>query len=155
VQSGDTLFSLARVSGSTVSDIRAGNCLADETIFVQQTLYLPLPGTTLASTDISIEGCNAPGVSLDPTLVGRIVSGVFEVRGTANIENFSYYRLEVLPPGASSYVEVRRGAQRVVDSVLARINTGRFAPGVYRLRLVVVDARGAFPQPCDIPLIIE
>jgi hypothetical protein len=138
-----------------VSDIRAGNCLADETIFVQQTLYLPLPGTTLASTDISIEGCNAPGVSLDPTLVGRIVSGVFEVRGTANIENFSYYRLEVLPPGASSYVEIRRGAQRVVDSVLARINTGRFAPGAYRLRLVVVDARGAFPQPCDIPLIIE
>jgi hypothetical protein len=156
VQSGDTLFSLARASGVTVDDVVAGNCLTSETIFAGQTLYLPASDTTAnAAVDISVEGCNVPGVVLDSALVGQIVSGVFEVRGTADIDNFAYYRLEILPPGATAYVEIRRGARRVIDGILGRVNAGRFASGIYRLRLVVVDERGGFPQPCAIPLIIE
>jgi hypothetical protein len=148
------LFSLARISGSAVSDIRVGNCLPNETIFALQTLYLPLPGSNNVASG-AVDGCNAAGVSLDHALVGQTVSGVFEVRGTANIDNFAYYRVEVLPPGANAYVEVRRSFRPVVDGVLARVSATRFAPGEYRLRLVVVDARGGFPQPCDIPVIIQ
>jgi hypothetical protein len=150
---GDTLFSLARRSGSTVSEIRAGNCLTDDTIFALQTLYLPAAQTL--SMETVVVGCNAPGVLIDPSLVGRVLSGVFEVRGTAIIENFAYYRLEIRALDATSYQEIRRGRQAVVDGVLARISAERFSPGEYRLRLVVVDARGAFLQPCEIPLIIQ
>ncbi len=153
VQSGDTLFSLARGSGSTVSALQSGNCLADETIFAAQELYLPSPqAITTADT---IEGCSAPGVFIDPGLFGQMLSGVFEVRGTARIEDFAFYRLEIASAGSEVFAEIRRGVTPVVDGVLARVSSARFAPGSYRLRLVVVDARGGFPQPCAIPLIIQ
>ena len=46
VQPGDTLFSLARLTGSTVEELKRANCLFDERIYAGQRLYVPrLPPT--------------------------------------------------------------------------------------------------------------
>ena len=51
VQSGDTLFSLARATGSTVDELKLANCLPDDQIDVGQLLYVPrLPINTLTPT---------------------------------------------------------------------------------------------------------
>lgn len=43
VQAGDTLFSLATATGSTVKELRQANCLPDDLIYSGQLLYLPRP----------------------------------------------------------------------------------------------------------------
>ena len=40
-QPGDSLSLLSRLSGASVAEIRAANCLKNSTIFIGQQLYLP------------------------------------------------------------------------------------------------------------------
>ncbi|HLF75458.1 MAG TPA: LysM peptidoglycan-binding domain-containing protein [Anaerolineales bacterium] len=47
VRPGDTLYSLARATGSTADELRLANCLPDYQIYAGQILYVPrLPGFT-------------------------------------------------------------------------------------------------------------
>jgi len=50
VQRGDTLYSLARRFGTTITDIIQANCLKSYTIYVGQRLYLPPPPPTFTPT---------------------------------------------------------------------------------------------------------
>jgi hypothetical protein len=151
---GDTLFSIARRVGSTVELLRAANCLADaDVIFGEQILYIPPPNGTVDVSALA-EGCQAAGSFISEPVLGAIVRGVIEVRGTANIDSFRFYRLEIRRDSDPVYQEIVRGGHPVVDGVLGRVNTSRFAEGVYVLRLVVVDQRGAFVQPCAVPILV-
>jgi LysM repeat protein len=55
VQRGDTLFSLAQATGSSVDELKRTNCLADNTIYVGQLLYiarLPTMTPTASATEV-------------------------------------------------------------------------------------------------------
>ncbi len=71
VQAGDTLYSLAQRTGTTVEALRQANCLPDYTIRIGQRLYLPrLPLPTLSPTP-TVTRTPSPtptnGVTVTPT----------------------------------------------------------------------------------------
>ncbi len=158
VQRGDTVFRLATNAGATVADVRGANCLADaDLIFVGQTLYLPAQPNAQATPAplLDVIGCLDTRSQISAPGVGAILSGRFEVRGTAEVANFSFYRIEAREASEDAYTTVYRGTTPVIDGLLATLDAGRFGSGLYYLRLVVVDGRGGIVQPCAIPVFFQ
>ena len=100
--------------------------------------------------------CADPGVNITSPEVNAYVGGVVEIRGTANIENFQYYKIE-FAAGAdpSDWHWIGEGRNPVDGGVLLTWNTAELSPGVYSLRLTVVDVTGNYPPPCQVQLYIE
>lgn len=103
--------------------------------------------------------CPNPGVRIVSPGVNQVVQGNFAVRGSASIADFSYYKIEVGPglnPGDNAWTVVGNLHDAPVNSgVLATFNSGSYAPGIYTLRLVVVDATGNFPEPCRVTINVQ
>lgn len=84
--------------------------------------------------------------------------GTHSILGTASIEDFQFYKLEVgvgkTPIEFHSIAPVQ--TQEVVNGILYRDwNTGALPEGTYTLRLTVVDETGNFPPPCDVIVHID
>jgi len=170
VQRGNTLFSIARAVGSTVAELRDANCLQNvDNILAGQRLFVPREPdfpvrqviddpnvvTSLPSNDLFVQGCTAPGVQLTDPVAGQRVSGIVQLNGTANIDGFQYYKFEIRPDFAEVFNFYDQFDVPVTNGVLGEINTAQFDPGLYWIRLVVVDQTGNFPEPCVIPMIFE
>ena len=94
--------------------------------------------------------CPSPGVQISQPFDGATVSGVIQLTGTAQIDNFSYYKVEFRVPGRDwSFIE---SYESPGTGVIASWNTATVPPGNYEFRLVVVDITGNFPKPCEIQL---
>lgn len=163
MQPGNTLFQIALATGSTVSELRAANCLENvDTITAGDVLLVPrLPeggvvGTPiLPGAGVGAVGCTVPGVIITSPGTGASLSGVVTVIGTADIPNFDYYKIEVRPDAASVYNFYGSYRTPVVNGALAALNTELFDNGLHWIRLTVVDNTGNFPQPCAIPVIFR
>jgi len=96
-------------------------------------------------------GCPDPNVSLTAPEEGSTVSGVIEVRGTANHTAFGFYQYHymLLSPEASWNV-VTAGDEPVVDDLLGVWDTTWLVAGEYFLRLVVTDTEGVATAECVI-----
>jgi hypothetical protein len=84
------------------------------------------------------------------------VSGMVPIIGTAEHENFKFYKLESgvgADPGVWSYFD--GGDRPVKGAQLGTLNAGALAPGTYSVRIVVVDASGNFPPPCQTTIVIR
>ena len=78
--------------------------------------------------------------------------GTYSIRGTADIEDFQFYKLEVgkghKPIEFWSIDDIQ--TKKVINGILYRDwNTGALPAGPYTLRLTVVDHSGQYPTPCD------
>jgi hypothetical protein len=168
VQYGNTLFSIARAVGSTVGELRTVNCIADaDNIGVGDILFVPrmpngpvrtgIPQLPEASEVINFQsvGCTIPASSINGPAPGTRLSGLFTVSGTAALDDFQFYRLEVRPDFPNIYNFYARSEQQVVNGTLGQINAELFDDGLYWVRLTVVDTTGNFIQPCAIPVIFE
>ncbi|MBI3241957.1 MAG: hypothetical protein HYZ49_06655 [Chloroflexi bacterium] len=108
-------------------------------------------------------GCLNPNATIDSPIPGAILAGEVEVRGTASIENFAFYKVEISTlgenwlPVITSQLDPNDNTRTlpVVDGLLGTWDTRLQEPGAYALRLVVVDAAGQNPEPCTIPIIIQ
>jgi hypothetical protein len=94
------------------------------------------------------------------------LAGKVEVRGTANIENFAFYVIEVSTLGnnwlsvitSPKVTPVPSGPELsmpVVEGILGVWDTSLQEPGNYALRLTVYDSAGNSPLPCTIPITIQ
>jgi hypothetical protein len=170
VQPGDTLFSIARAVGSSVSQLRESNCLQDEDrIFAGDGLYLPtLPiGAVRTTTPSAALTPEMPGQNLQPVgctantqitspSPGQTVNGTFTLTGTANLPgDFWYYRLEVRPDFANTFNFYGRFDEPVMNGTLGQIEAGVFGSGLHWVRLTVVNLGGGEETPCVIPLIFR
>lgn len=168
VQPGNTLFSIARAVSSTVGELRTVNCIPDaDNIDVNQVLFVPHPPNGPVRTGVPrvperhtvqrlpTEGCSVPASSLSSPSVGQHLSGSFTVTGTAALDNFQYYKLEVRPDFTNVYNFYSRSDVPVMNGVLGNVNADLFDDGLYWVRLVVVDKTGNFIEPCAIPVIFE
>jgi hypothetical protein len=103
--------------------------------------------------------CPNPNVRITSPGVNQVIQGNFVVRGTANHEDFQYYKVEVGPganPGDQQWAVVGQLHNSPVNGgVLATFNSGAYAPGTYTLRLVVVDQTGNFPEPCRVTISVQ
>ena len=117
-------------------------------------LGTPLP--TATATEVNIPagaGCTNPSATLTFPAFGESVAGPVEVKGTANIADFAFYKLEVNGPGTGgNWQTLSAGSTPVVDDVLGTWDASIYAPGSYNFRMVVYDAAGNWPPPCVVPI---
>ncbi|GAB4160349.1 MAG: hypothetical protein Fur0021_32240 [Candidatus Promineifilaceae bacterium] len=109
----------------------------------------PLPPTTTVE---AAGNCPAT-VNFSAPAADSFVSGLVAFRGTATGENFGFYRLEVNGP-ETGYVWAsllgRTMAQPVSEGLLGSANFDGWLPGVYQVRLVVVDNTSNEQGSCTI-----
>lgn len=108
----------------------------------------PLPPPTCPNPQVQI---TAPGS-------GAHLEGVVEIWGTADIDQFQYYKVEYgvgeTPPGWVVIDDLKY--EPVSEGVLVVWNTAGFTPGTYTLRLTVVDITGNYPEPrCKVSVTLE
>jgi hypothetical protein len=103
--------------------------------------------------------CPNPNVRISSPGVNQAVQGNLPIRGSANIANFQYYKVEVGPganPKDQQWTVVGQlHNSPVAGGVLETFNSGAYAPGTYTLRLVVVDQTGNYPEPCRVTITVQ
>lgn len=107
-------------------------------------------GTAPTLTPLAGQGCTPDQVMILEPKDGDTVSGVVEVKGTADITNFGFYKYEIARPGESVWLSINAGEQPVREDLLGEWVTSVLPPGDYNLRLVVADNQGKFLPACII-----
>lgn len=132
-----------------------GITVAVETTPVVIPTDTPIPtATPIPEADLQPD-CPSPNAQMTYPLAGSDISDIVEIQGTADINAFSYYKFEVLFPGANMPTDIAQYNVAVENGRLGTwdvSNTERYPPGgPYRLRLVVVDIYGN-TTVCTIPV---
>ncbi len=97
--------------------------------------------------------CPSPAARITAPGAGATVSGVVQFTGTANVENFQYYKLELgVGPSPTEWAFLFSREAPVVDGPLGSWDSATVPPGTYTIRLVVVDRTGNYPPPCQVTL---
>jgi hypothetical protein len=115
------------------------------------------PEATLTPTPKPVVLPNCPNIQArltNPT-VNAVLKGPVEITGSANIDNFDYYKFEVRHAGATEWSTLQLFRERVDDGVLGIWDTSALPAGDYTFRLVVVDKTGNYPEPCEVNVTIE
>ena len=82
-----------------------------------------------------------------------MLEGAVEIRGTANIDNFDYYKFEFRPEEATDWSFVQSFEEPVVDDSLGIWDTSTLSAGDYWFRLQVVQIDGNYKR-CEVPVTI-
>jgi hypothetical protein len=98
--------------------------------------------------------CPNPGVRITYPPMRAIVNGVVQVVGSADIENFDYYKFEYRTLGVGEWTFLQSFGAPVNGGVLGAWDTGTVEPGEYEFRLVVVDITGNYPEPCTVTITV-
>ena len=109
----------------------------------------PTPGTAEPTeSPVRRPQCPSAQAVIAQPGIGQVFSGPAAITGTATHDNFAYYKLEYgagANPAVWSYFA--GGEAPVVNGRLGTLNV--LPPGTYSIRIVVVDASGNFPTPCQ------
>lgn len=164
IKRGDTLFKIAQAVGSTVSELQRVNCIDDKDRIITGTrLYVPNHGAS-NNDDLSDSpgggsygriGCSDPNVARIANLYTlQRVGSSFSVSGTAYLDDFWYYKLEIQSAETGEIHFWLDSQTPVKNGFLGQIITDGFGSGIYLVRLVVVYPRGDTPPEniCAIPV---
>jgi hypothetical protein len=90
---------------------------------------------------------------------GMVVFEAIPIRGTANIENFAFYRFEIRAAQPGENFAPIGGVEsdyqqpvRESNGVLGQFTPYNFLPGEYRLRMVVFDTNNEAKANCEITI---
>jgi len=101
--------------------------------------------------------CPNPGVRITSPGMDAILNGPAQILGTANISNFQYYKVEVgsgeNPTSWSIFSDIHKSP--IAGGLLDIWDPSGYPPGVYKLRLTVVDNTGNYPLPCEVRVMVE
>jgi len=107
---------------------------------------LPLPSPTPEPTagETMIADCPYPAARITSPMAGETVSGVYVVRGTADFPGgVGRYKLEILRPNVPGWAFLWENYNAVKEGVLMpRFDASIFPPGIYTLRLMLIDGAG-------------
>ena len=81
------------------------------------------------------------------TIFRVMVQDVFLLTGTALVDNFSYYQVEVRPDSIEAYRFYSRSGQPVVNDSLGTVDSTIFEAGLYWVRLSVINTAGRVSEP--------
>jgi LysM repeat protein len=148
VQRGDTLAKIAMRYGVSVWSIVQANNLANPNV-----IY---PGQRLHIPPASESGWIKPGCGhLVWPREGATLSGPVQARGTADVANFGYYKLEYRKDGLGDWHYITGANSPVRNGPLGTWDTRTVNDGRYVFRLVVVDRTGNYPPPCEIAVQVK
>lgn len=87
--------------------------------------------------------CGSADAMMFNPVAGETVTGGFPIRGTALVPSGGKYRVEILRPNIPGWAFLWENYNQVRDNVLMpSFNPRLFPPGVYTLRLSIVDGAG-------------
>jgi len=153
VQRGDTVSALALRYGTTIWTIVSANNLASANrIYVGQRLFIPCGKITPKPPAGNCTHIASPRH-------GSTVSGKVVVRGTANVDNFWYYKFEYRRDDGQENWITYDGLKYapVVNGILGEwnLNALQLPDGWYWFRVVIVDWSGNYPPPCEMRLYVR
>jgi hypothetical protein len=102
------------------------------------------------SVPSGMSGCVPDQIMITAPEPGESVSGTVEITGTANVQNFGFFKYEVAPMGSQNWATISAGREPKVNEVLGPWNTSSLTNGDYFLRLVITDNVGVSLEPCVI-----
>jgi hypothetical protein len=85
----------------------------------------------------------------------EVISGQYNIIGTATLDDFQYYKIEVAQGGTGNWDYKGGGQAPVTAGLLATLDTTSMANGIWGLRLVVVDQTGNFVPPCQVTVTVQ
>ena len=148
VRWGDTLAKIAmRFGVSSWAIVRANNIANPNVIYPGRRLFIPT-GTPVVPPQPNRPGCE----HLTSPVAGAVLSGIVQAKGTADLTNFWYYKLEFRKDGLDQWHYITGAETPVHSGLLGNWDTRPLANGGYTFRLVVVDRTGNYPPPCEIPV---
>ncbi len=113
------------------------------------------PEATNVPLVVDSSGCLNPQATLTDPGPNQQIAGSFEVRGTANIDNFAFYSLQLSGANTNgAWVSLYVGNTPVVNGTLGSFDTSAYDSGEYAFRLVVKDGTGNYPFPCVVPVTV-
>lgn len=128
------------------------------------TTATPLPRPTLAplATDTPPPpppaavpaDCPNPAVRISEPADAVQVSGVINIIGSANIDDFGYYKFEFRGTEYGDWTFIQSFDQPINGGILGAWDTRSVPSGDYEFRLVVVDSTGNYPAPCAVKLTV-
>lgn len=145
-------FPAALPQQSPVIDLTSSPASTLEGEVLQEETSLPtdigIPST--AASEVAGEGCIPGQIMLTEPVDGSEISGLVVIKGTADVQNFGFYKYEAARPGETVWQTIQAGREIVKDGELGQWDTRTMAPGEYMLRLVIVDNQGENLEPCVI-----
>ncbi|MDF1512557.1 MAG: hypothetical protein P1S60_01985 [Anaerolineae bacterium] len=151
------LFTLTPDQNLPENTLSAGSSITEVVVGAPALAGTAVPLATISPVppEMMQPDCPNPDAQITFPIAGIELSGVIEVRGTARINAFSYYRFEVKFPGSDIPNFISQYNQSVDDAVLGTwdISNSTNYPdgGPYRFQLVVVDIYGNTTL-CTIPV---
>jgi hypothetical protein len=112
--------------------------------------------TPLQEDELQGLGCSNASATIVYPGDGDSINGVIDILGTANIPGFAFYKVEIKPLSPDVvWQAIGAGTDPVCENcaeeeVLTRWDTSLVTAGEYILRLVVMDAAGNAPLPCEL-----
>jgi hypothetical protein len=110
-----------------------------------------VPGTTLAQSALSSEGCKSGSIDWSNPRPGTEVRSQVDLVGTVNVPNLGYYKLEFRPLNSTTWQTISGADTTVVnDGLGAKWNIADLTPGDYELGLTVLDNQNVAYPDCII-----
>lgn len=114
----------------------------------------PIPPATPTPVVVP-PSCPDPGAQLTAPGVNQVLHGPVQVKGTAKIEDFDYYKFEFRAAGSNAeWAFLQRYDQPVVDGPLGTWDVSMLPPGEYEFRLVVVRKDGNY-KICSTKVVVQ
>jgi LysM repeat protein len=153
VKPGDTLAKIAwRFGVNMWAIVKVNNIPNPNVIHVGQKLFIPSSMVhPKPKPKPATPGCEH---MLWPR-AGETLYGQIHAKGTADVENFWYYKLEYRKDGLDNWHYITGKEEPVHTGVLGMWDTHTVPDGSYTFRLVVVDGTGNYPPPCEIPVYVK
>ncbi|NUM49167.1 MAG: hypothetical protein HUU38_31085, partial [Anaerolineales bacterium] len=85
---------------------------------------------------------------------GDRVSGAIPILGSANVENFGFYKLEIASIQSVNWRTIQAGREIKNNEVLIEWDTSTLQAGDYILRLVVTLSDETILPDCRVPITI-
>lgn len=119
------------------------------------------PGTLIPTSDIDPAiGCTSANAMLEIPRHGMIISNPVPIRGSAFIDDFASYHLEIGVPdrGGFTYYLFDVGEIPVLEAAdMSQFNPAPYQtePGFYRIRLMVFDIENILQASCEVVVSIS
>lgn len=147
--------------------VQGANPLPSPTVDLLATPTATLPSTEAAGSSSQPQptqpstpegegiGCVPGEVMISSPEDGETVRDIVEVRGTADIPDFGFYKFEISSFGSENWLTIQADDVVVKDDQLGFWDTTQIEPGQYNLRLIVIDNKGEQKDPCQVTIFVK
>ncbi|HEX2906517.1 MAG TPA: hypothetical protein VHO69_06625 [Phototrophicaceae bacterium] len=117
----------------------------------------PTPVGTLLPNPPAVQGCDTPNASLQVPANGMLVFEPINVIGTANTDNFAFYKFEINGPATfGNFVPVRTYDRPVTETgELGQFVPSFYEPGEYQFQVTVFDSTNMMRAACLVNITIS